>query len=259
MIQVTIIFAVASMLWWLFIKCVFRFIYKMHKSVAVKFGRSVLLITGFVVICYTYLSQFDISKEVSKTLLQSGSFLLAIATFSCQQVLGNVVSGFMLSSSRPFDIGDKIALYSTGGVVIVEGIVIGMNVRHVIIKKPDGRHDFITNSIVDSCIIENSNVLDDNGRLFTMECTYDSDVRLAMKLMEEEINKCPLVINKDLPAANILCSNLGANGYELKTTIWAENISDSFIACSELRINITRVWHEHGIELPYNTVTVIKG
>jgi small-conductance mechanosensitive channel len=224
-----------------------------------KFGRSLLLIIGISVITYTYLNQFEASKDTSKTLLQSGSLIIALATFSCQKFLGNIVSVIMLSTTKPFDIGDKITLINTGGNIVVEGTIKSMNIRHVVFQKPDGKVDYVANSIVDECVIENSNVSDDNGRIFIIECTYDSNIDVAINIVRDEINRCPFTIDKDInefPSAKIRCSNLNPNGYEIKTCIWADNINSSFDAFDWLNRNIPSAWEKQGIHMPYETITI---
>ena len=241
------------------IRIIFKLMYKAKSSVGIKFGRSLLLIIGITIIIYTYLNQFDASKDISKTLLQSGSLIIALATFSCQQVLSNIISGIMLSMTKPFDIGDKITLISTSGNIVVEGVIKNMNIRHVIFQKPDGKVDYVANSIVDACIIENSNVSNDNGRIFVIECTYDSDINKAIEIVSDEIKKCPFTVDKDInefPSAKIRCSNLNPNGYEIKTCIWAENINSSFDAFDWLNRNIPIAWKNNGINIPYSTITV---
>lgn len=252
----TLVAALVIILFFLLEKQVFRIIKKNTSSLKIQMIRWLINIVVLSVICYFYLNHFAFTRKLSGTLLQSSSLILAIATFSCQQVLGNVISGFMLSTTKPFDIGDKITLLSTGGRVLIEGIVLDMNARHVKFQKMDGKVDFVTNYVVDSCIVENSNVADDNGRIFVLECSYDSDVELAIQIVKQAIEAHPLTIQKNSPAAKVLCSNLNPSGFELKTTIWANNISDSFQACSDLRIQIAKLWKENGIEIPYQTITL---
>ena len=74
--------------------------------------------------------------------------------------------------------------------------------------------------------------------------------------MQEEIERCPFTVKKDIASANVLCSNLNPSGYELKATIWANDINDSFKACSWLRIHIVKTWEKNNIDVPYNTITI---
>lgn len=258
MIPATLVAIVLATIYYTIIKYTFKFIYRNKKSISIRFFKSLLLVIGLTVIVYSYLCQFDATREISKTLLQSGSLIIALATFSCQQVLSNVISGIVISSSKPFDIGDKITL-SNGGSPIVTGVVMDINTRHVSIKMADGKVALIANSLVDNYVCINENTLENNGYPFALECTYNSDVGLAMKLMKEQIDAHPLTIETDLLQTNVTCSSLNANGFELKAIIFTKTIADSMKACSDLRVSIFKVWKENGIELPYNTITILRG
>ena len=257
MIPATLVAIVLATIYYTIIKYTFKFIYRNKNSISIRFFKSLLLVIGLTVIVYSYLCQFDATREISKTLLQSGSLIIALATFSCQQVLSNGISGIVISSSKPFDIGDKITL-SNGGSPIVTGVVMDINTRHVSIKMADGKVALIANSLVDNYVCINENTLENNGYPFALECTYNSDVGLAMKLMKEQIDAHPLTIETDLLQTNVTCSSLNANGFELKAIIFTKTIADSMKACSDLRVSIFKVWKENGIELPYNTITILR-
>lgn len=258
MIQTTLIAVLLATIYYTIIKYSFKLIYRNKKTISIRFFRSLLLVIGLTVIVYSYLCQFGATREISKTLLQSGSLIIALATFSCQQVLGNVISGIVISSTKPFDIGDKITLSSVGSVVVT-GVVMDINTRHVSIKMADGKVALIANSLVDNYVCVNENTLENNGYPFALECTYDSDVDLAMKLMKEQIEAHPLTIETDLLQTNVTCSSLTANGFELKAIIFTKTIADSMKACSDLRVSIFKIWKANGIELPYETLTILQG
>ncbi len=46
------------------------------------------------------------------------------------------------------------------------------------------------------------------------------------------------------------------NGILLKTTVWTENLDDSFQACSDIRAALVTEFQKNGIVIPYQTVTV---
>lgn len=237
---------------------VFDKILKRSNNIHLKFLKS--LSTGIVVVilAYVYLAQFDITKDISKTLMQSGTLLVALVTFAAQQVLSNVISGIVISATKPFDVGDKITLLSSS-TPVATGIVMDINTRHISIKMADGKVALIANSVVDSYVCINENTLDNNGYPLVMECSFDSDVNLAMELMQKELESHPLVLSTELLQSHTTCSRLTPNGFELKVIVFTENIADNMKACSDLRISIYKVWKENGIEIPYNTVTVQRG
>ncbi len=57
-------------------------------------------------------------------------------------------------------------------------------------------------------------------------------------------------------ASAVTASGYTQNGIVLKTTIWTENLNDSFQACSDIRIALVAEFRKNGIEIPYQTVTV---
>lgn len=255
----TAIFISSLVIYVLVVRLIFKILSKAKSTVGVKFAKSLTLIVGVTIITYMYLNQFEATKDVSTTLLQSGSLIIALATFSCQQVLGNVISGLMLSAMKPFEIGDKITLISTSGSIVTEGVIKSMNIRHVTFQKPDGKIDYVSNAVVDSCIIENSNVSVNNGRIFSINCSFDSDIERAIEIVGEMVDACPFTVPKDtseVPSAKIRCSSLGQNGYEIKTCVWAANIDDSFDAFDWLNRHIPKEWAKENIRIPYNTLSL---
>jgi small-conductance mechanosensitive channel len=237
---------------------IFAGILKKNNNIHLKFLKSLSNSILIVVVIYVYLSQFDATKSISKTIMQSGTLLIALVTFAAQKVLGNVISGIDITLTKPFDVGDKISLLN-GSTPVCTGVVMDINTRHTSIKMTDGKVAIITNSLIDSYICINENVLDKNGYPLVMECTFDSDVDLAKQLMQEEIDKHPLTLTTGLNQANVTCSGITANGFELKAIVFTENIANNVRACSDLRVSIFKVWKENNIELPYETITIQGG
>lgn len=252
----TLLFVIIIVVYVFAVRKIFDLIFKLKKNVGTKFLRSIVMIFGLAILIFSYLFQFESLKDVNKILLQCSSLVLAVATFSCQQVLGNVISGVTISLVKPFDLGDKICIMS-GGSKVCEGTVIDMNIRHVTIKMVDGRCSLIPNHLLDDMIVINNHTLEDmHGYPLEIECTYDSDVDKAMQLMRECINENELTINKQLSMDKVTCSNLSANGFVLKAVIWTSDLNDNFIACSQLRIAIYKKWRKNGISMPYQTITL---
>lgn len=254
--RLTVYFLLLGMLYMGLMKFLYAKIVKKHKTILSRYIYSILQVLGVFVILLVYFNQFEATKNISKSLLTSSSLIIAIVTFSAQKVLGNVVSGFAIAVTKPFDIGEKITLLSSSGGVVLEGVVLSITIRHTLIKQIDGKCCLIPNSVMDECIIVNSDTLDNNGHPFPMWCSYDSDVDRAMEIMYEEIQKNELTIKVDSPQSQILCADLGDDGFKLQAVIWTKTINDNYKACSELRLSIYKAWKKEGIEIPYHTYTV---
>lgn len=166
----------------------------------------------------------------------------------------------MLSIVKPFDVNDKVVLLNTNGSILIEGVIKSMNVRHVAFLKPDGKVAFVSNNTVDSCVIMNSNTMNDNGFEYKIECSYDSDIEKAIEIVIEKIKECPFTIEKNVdeyPSAKVRCAHLNPNGYEIKTYIWAKTLNDNFDAVDWLNRNIPKEWNKNKISIPYNIVEII--
>lgn len=220
-----------------------------RKSTATQFLGNLFEIIIIAVALFYFLSQFETTKNINGSILKSSSLIIAIITFAAQKVLSNIVAGIVLAMTKPFDVGDKITVMN-GSLLVATGVVIEMTVRHTVLKMADGRCAIIPNGYIDSNVVINDNTLEDNGYPLTMVCSYDSDVKKAMVLMEEQIKEHPLTKNNDNKyKTNLTCSNLIDKGFELKGFVWAESVADNFKACSDLRISIYEVWKENGIEV----------
>ena len=136
---------------------IFRRINQRKNSIFYKFLNSVVYVVLLATAIYSVLSQFDMAREISTVIL-----IIAVSTFAAQQALGNVISGFMLSASRPLEIGQKVKLLQ-GGTQICEGIVKDMTFRHVVIQSYDGQSNILPNSLVDQAVIVNADYVEGTG------------------------------------------------------------------------------------------------
>ncbi|MCH5345310.1 MAG: mechanosensitive ion channel, partial [Acetatifactor sp.] len=83
-------------------------------------------------------------SRLSTTLL-AGSGIVALAvSLSAQESLSNIVSGLFISLFRPFNVGDRIKLISSGVVGHVESITL----RHTIIKTLTNTRITVPNSVM---------------------------------------------------------------------------------------------------------------
>lgn len=156
------VFIAAELVLTQMISLIFRMISRRNKGVHLRYAKSAINVTIIVVGVYSLAQQFDITKDISKVLLQSGSLIVAIATFAAQQALGNIISGFSLSMSKPYEVEDKIKVVQGGGI-IAEGIVQDITIRHTIIRQFNGESCIVPNSVMDASVITNTNYTENIG------------------------------------------------------------------------------------------------
>lgn len=248
-----IVYIVITFIITLIIRKIFKRINKLNPSTTVYFLGSFLQILVIILATFILLSLFEKTKDISKAILQSSSLIIAILTFSAQQVLGNVISGVILTFSKPYNIDEKIRVVSNGNI-ICEGVVRKMTIRHTEIVANNGQVSIVPNSVLDSSIIVNSNTINNIGNYFEVEVSYESNIEKAQNLLITLIKDIPEIINKD--EVKVLVSRFEASGVVLKTTIWTKTLDDNFKVCSDLRKLILTNFPIQGIDIPYKTVTI---
>lgn len=232
---------------------VFKILEKKNRSMHIRFFKSLVNVVIAILTIYALAQQFDVTKGLSTALLQSGTLLIAIATFAAQQALSNVISGFSLSFSKPYSVNDKIKVVQ-GGSIAAEGIVTDITLRHTIISQYNGESCIVPNSVMDSAVITNTNFTENIGNFMEIEISYDSDIRKALEIMKTICSDNPLTMNTMQNSAFV--KGYSMNGIILKTTVWTKTLDDSYQACSEIRIALIEEFKKAQIEVPYQTVTV---
>ena len=239
-----------------FMQILFKLAFKVKQSLTIKFILKLVTYAGVFIILLGFLNHYDLTKNAGKTLFQSSAVIVAIFTFSAQKFLGNVISGIALTFQKPFELNEKVQLKSTSGNIVAEGYVMDITIRHTSIKQVDGKVCLIPNSVIDELVVINSNTLENNGYPFYMVCSFDSDVDLAIEIMQKEIEDNKRTFKTDDITNKVLCSEITDDGFKLQAIIWTNSITDNFKACSELRISIFKAWRDAGIDIPYKTITL---
>ena len=198
-------------------------------------------------------------SKVSTTLL-AGSGILALAvSLSAQESLGNIVSGLFISIYRPFNVGDRIKLISSGVVGYVESITL----RHTIIKTLSNTRITVPNSIMNKEIVENSDMVEEIASYYVdVSISYESDIDRARAIMADIVGSHPLYVDvrKDLTEEKVpvLMRAFESSGVALRARVWTKTVDDNFRACSDIRIEILKRFRREGIEIPYTKIKLVE-
>ena len=248
------VFIAAELVLTQMISLIFRMISRRNKGVHLRYAKSAINVTIIVVGVYSLAQQFDITKDISKVLLQSGSLIVAIATFAAQQALGNIISGFSLSMSKPYEVEDKIKVVQGGGI-IAEGIVQDITIRHTIIRQFNGESCIVPNSVMDASVITNTNYTENIGNFMEIEIGYSADIDRAMDIMQKICINHELTLNTE--SNKVFIKGYTQNGMILKTTVWTGNLDDSFRACSDIRAELVKEFLKKTVTI-YNEQEIDK-
>ena len=167
--------------------------FEKHDAINSRFAeRLIRFIIIFIGFMWVIMSS-EITRSFGNSLFQGTAVLAAIAGFAAKPILSDMFCGFMISSTKPFNIGDRIQL-SDGTVGIVKDITI----RHVVIMGIDTLKIVIPNSEINSMRITNLSQTSQIRYIhFRFAVGLYTDVELAKRVISKAIKECPLTVPRN--------------------------------------------------------------
>ena len=157
------------------------------------------------------LSHFGYSVTSLVAALGVGSLAIALAS---KETLGNMISGFIIMTDRPFLPGDRIQLASKE-----EGEVLEIGLRSTKVKTPEGSLMVIPNSqLVDSRVINQSYPDARMSCAVRVPIPLGRDVGFVTRILEETPKEIPDVLGDPPPRAFI--EALNQETCEFLLTFW---------------------------------------
>ncbi|MBQ7175514.1 MAG: mechanosensitive ion channel family protein [Lachnospiraceae bacterium] len=202
---------------------------------------------------------FGSGRSMGRVLLGSTGLVVAIIGFAAQSALGDVIAGVMIGASRPFRLGDRIELQSSG----ISGTIQDMSIRHTVIHQFDGLYVIVPNSELNKEIIHNYSYHGElTGTYLEFDISYGSDVQKAMKIIHDAVASNRYAVeypgdNPERKTAAVYVTGFMQSSVRLRTTVWARNSDDNFLACSAIRVRVKQEFERQGIEIPFNYLNVV--
>ena len=205
-----------------------------------------------IIMVIAIMLQFEATKEIYSSILTNISLIVVVLGFIVQESLTNILSGIMISKSKPFDIGQRVVIEEKN----ITGTIEEITLQHTVIKKANNATVIIPNSIMNTAIIENSAYNGENAiaNFLDISVSYESDIDKAIKIITEIVISHPSFL-KD-KTCSTLVRNLGASGYDVRAIVWTSTVAENFQTCSDLRVAIKKAFDENNIIIPYNRVEV---
>ncbi len=225
-----------------------------------QFFRSVLETSVYFIGFVFVLLAFPGLTEYSKTLLGGAGILAVIVGFAAQEAISNIIAGLFIIFSEPFKIGDLIQIHDN-----MVGTVWDISLRHTILKDFDNKMIVVPNSVMNKEKIFNFSLGDTRScQRLAFSIDYTSDVDLARKIMEEEVEKHPLSIdprtnyqkNSGAPRVVSRLINISDSALVVRVWAWAKNYEDSYELKCDLLDSIKKRFDQEGIVMPYPHTTM---
>jgi small-conductance mechanosensitive channel len=212
-----------------------------HSSLRVvlaRFGRALLIVVAVL----GSLSMVGIDLTVLSVF---GGALGVGLGLGLQKIASNYVSGFIILLDRSLTIGDMITVDK------YTGRVTQINTRYTVLQGLDGVESIVPNEMLVSGAVQNSSLSNKNLWLTTkVSVAYDTDVDLALGLLEQAALSIERVVKDKPPSASLI--NFGADGLDLQVGWWiADPENGRGGVTSDVNRAIWKALQEHKISVPF--------
>ena len=196
----------------------------------------------------------EITRDFGASLFQGTAVLAAIAGFAAKPVLPDMFCGFMLSSTKPFNLGDRIELDDG-----TAGVVKDITIRHVVLQGIDTLKIIIPNSEINSKRITNlSHQTTTRSIHFRFQVGLNTNVSLAKEVIQTAISESPMTVPRTGEEYSpVYFLNYTNDGLQMGTTVYYEPLYPTEVVRDDVNCRVNRALNAAKIEIPYPYTTVI--
>ena len=230
-----------------------------QKAIGTRYTENLIRIALVMVACFWVLSNNSATASLGKALFQGTALVGVVAGFAAQPILSDLFCGLMLSTQKPFELGDRIELEDG-----TSGVVTDISIRHVTLRGLDTTDMVIPNSKLNAMRISNmSHGLTKRSFEFSINISYDSDVRTATEAVAEAVKHCPDTV-PGKPGENagvygpVYFIAYDTSSLILRTTVYYDAKSPTEMVKSQVNLAVLEALRDKGIEIPYPYINVVS-
>ncbi len=209
------------------------------RAVIAKVLRAVLLVVGVLV------ALKSIGFDLTLLTVFSGALGIGIG-LGLQKLAANYISGFTILLDGSIRLGDMVTVDNRHGVIT------RVTARYVVVRSLDGIEAIVPNETLVTTTVLNHTSTNPEVRMgVAVQIAYDSDVDLAIRLMEEAARAEPrVVIESSPPTAYLL--GFADSGINLELGVWLRDPEKGLLALrSAINRRIFASFRANGIVIPY--------
>jgi len=201
-----------------------------------------------------------VTQPFGRALFQGTTVLVAIAGFAAQPVIADLICGLMMTSTKPFDLGDRIEMEDG-----TAGIVKDITMRHVVLQGVDTIEIIVPNSKLNGMRLKNMSRPASSGLrsiYFTFGVAYHTDMDKAKAVVLRAVESCPFSV-PGKPGPNgpdygpVYFMEYDDNCLVLATTVYYTSAHPTEQVKSDINTRVKRDLEAAGIEIPYKYVNVV--
>ena len=183
--------------------------------------------------------------------LLAGAGVMGLAlSLAAKDTLSNLIAGVLLILDRPFQVGDRIELWSTPNETGTWGDVIDVGLRATKIRNPDNLVVVVPNNEIMRRDIVNYTMSGQNIRLrIPFSVAYESDIGRAKDLLVKVAYE---VVGVQLaPKPFVIVRNFGPSEVNLQLRVWIEDARSRRRIADEITGRALVAFARAGVEIPY--------
>ena len=215
---------------------------------------------GFIIIATAIIIALD-SLGVNVMPFIAGAGVAGIAIgFAARDTLSNLIAGILLIIDRPFEVGDRIEVWSAPLGSSTWGDVIDIGLRATKIKTTDNIVIIIPNNEIMLRDIINYTTISERIRVrINIGIAYDADIQKAKDIILEVADSAQWV-SKD-PPPKVVVRKFGESSVDLQLRVWIKDARRRMNTISYVTDAVKASFDEHGLEIPYpkRVIYVKKG
>ena len=213
---------------------------------------------------------FELSKKFSGVIILTTGILLALDTiglnimpfvagagvagiaigFAAKDTLSNLIAGILLIIDRPFEIGDRIEVWSAPNNSATWGDVIDIGLRATKIQTTDNIVIVIPNNEIMKRDIINYTAITKEIRVrIPIGIAYDADVDKAKEVIKNIGLELDWVMRN--PEPKIVVKSFGDSAVNLEARIWISDPRKRMDTISYISDRVKDAFQKEGIEIPF--------
>ncbi len=170
--------------------------------------------------------------------------------FAAKDTLSNLIAGVLLIMDRPFEIGDRIEVWSAPAGSATWGDVIDIGLRATKIKTTDNIIIIIPNNEIMKRDIVNYTIISTKIRVrINIGIAYDADIDKAKDLIVEVAESADWIAKEPPPV--VVVRNFGESSVDLQLRVWIKDARKRMDTVSYITDKVKGAFDKGGIEIPY--------
>ncbi|OQY04558.1 MAG: hypothetical protein B6I22_09295 [Desulfobacteraceae bacterium 4572_123] len=190
----------------------------------------------------------------------AGAGILGVAIgFAAKDTLSNLIAGVLLIIDRPFEIGDRIEVWSAPAGSSTWGDVIDIGLRATKIKTTDNIVIIIPNNEIMTRDIVNYTIISSKIRVrINIGIAYESDLETAKAAILRIAETVTWVVKN--PGPKVVVRNFGESSVDLQLRVWIHDARKRMDTISMITDKVKGEFDKSGIEIPYpkRNITIIQ-